>query len=162
MNIVWFNGPSAAEFYHIPPQSQEIGCNFIEQRRRVDHVCAYDGEVVNRLPQGHTRKSMGRPGWQAVMSDISYQCSGTMALVLAVELGWDHLYLVGCDWEITDISVFDQLYTWRPNTPRKLNRPRLSTLAMVAARLRLTAVGSPRDWPGVNFVSKKDFLAVTN
>ena len=153
--VVWFNGPSACDFYSIPPQSLEIGCNFIERRRPVDHVCAYDGELIRRLvPQSDrgywTRGAMLSPGWLQVPSDLEPSCSGTLALALAVHLSDQPIYVVGCDWQATDRSVFDAEYTWRPGTPRKVSNPRIKFVHGVMRDRPLRFV-HPRPQKGLGF-----------
>ena len=46
-SIVWWNGPSVKQFYNIPPQECEIGCNFILDHRKVHHVCCYDKPTMD-------------------------------------------------------------------------------------------------------------------
>jgi hypothetical protein len=163
MNIVWFNGPSAADMYHIP-QCQEIGCNFISDRRSVQHVCVYDREVINRIkPKAGvsywTRKHCVDQTFALVQTDYKYSCSGTMAVQLAKNLGWDDLYIIGCDWHLTDRSVFDDRYRWRSSPPRKVNNVRIKIIESLGRDMSITHVSdSPPIFAGIKKISKRDFL----
>lgn len=111
--IVWFNGPSQKELLFIPQQPVEIGCNYITQVRRVDHVVCYDAEVINNIEieQGikyHTRSFWAQPPvWNEIEND--YGCginSGLLAIILAKQLTKDNIYVIGCDWGLEKSSVF--------------------------------------------------------
>ena len=162
---VWFNGPSAVDLYHTPP-CFEIGCNFISERRSVDHVCAYDGEVMNRLRvtqgvQYWTRRNYTNDTWRMVDTDYKYSCSGTMALQLAVNLGRRDVYLLGCDWTHTDASVFDEQYEWRKQLPKKVNDVRIKMVERLAPMVGLTHVTDrPPIFAGVGTMSTRNFLDV--
>lgn len=165
MNIVWFNGPSAVNFYHIKP-AVEIGCNFISERRAVQHVCVYDGEVINRLKtdsvvQYWTRKNFTTKTFKLVHTDTRYSCSGTMALQLAFNLGLKNVYLLGCDWTHTDRSVFDERYKWRSGLPKKVNNVRIKIVESISAPINLTHVTDrPPIFAGVKTLSSNKFLDI--
>ena len=166
--IVWFNGPSATDLHHIPRQHTEIGCNFIEQHRSVHHVCAYDSPVLEAIQpkmdvQYWTRAQMVREPFRLTPSDVAYSCSGTMALRLAVHLGLSEIYVIGCDWEHTNHSLYDSAYTWRKYFPRKFTMARRRTLEATAQSLRVNMV-SQRGMPyqGTHTVKPADFLEIIN
>lgn len=168
MNIVWFNGPSATDLHHIPPQQLEIGCNFIQQHRPVHHVCAYDQDVITRVktqPQVcyWTRRQMVREPFRLTPSDVEYSCSGTMALRLAVHLALKEIYVIGCDWEHTNHSLYDSVYTWRRHLPRKFTIARRKTLEATAQTIRVNIV-SERNLPyqGIHTCKPADFLKIIN
>jgi len=146
MNIVWFNGPSAAQFHHIPAQACEIGCNFIQRVRAVHHVCAFDPQVIAAVDsqvstaQYWTRPSLGSANWTTPDSTLSAYCSGTLALTLADALGLGHVHVLGCDWGVTNASLFDAAYTWRQTTPAKNNRYKIQLLERLSTRLKITIV----------------------
>ena len=114
MNIVWFNGPSQNQLIdRIPIQHQEIGCNHIHRRRPVHHVVCYDWQMLDLIPPGAytrwCRSGIYHPHYRQVPYTLRQQPhnSGVLALLLALHLGWDHCYLLGCDWGISNDSVFD-------------------------------------------------------
>lgn len=161
---VWFNGPSARQLHHIRPQPLEIGCNFIERHRPVHHVCAYDQDVITRLPAVEgvrywTRRNLVNQQFQLTPSAIKYSCSGTMAIRLACHLGAQRIYVIGCDWEQTNASVYDSDYTWRPRQPRKYTLSRRETLVETARETELVLVSDRRvPYEGVKTIAIRDFL----
>jgi len=160
--VVWFNGPSARQFWHIPRQSLEIGCNFIEQHRDVDHVCAYDRQCIERIQQRPgvkywTRHAMRTVSWSAPESQHQPFDSGTLAVVLAHQLGVKSIHIMGCDWQHTNESVFDSAYTWRNYQPRKASLPKQKLLERIHMSTRVCVVTS-RPWRmAVDFISPKDY-----
>lgn len=162
MNLCWFNGPSARQFLHIPRQSFEIGCNFIEQHRPVDHVCAYDRQCLERIKprperQYWTRNALSHPGWKCTDSQHRSFDSGTLAMIVAHTLGLEHIYLIGCDWQHTNASIYDQLYEWRNYQPKKASLPKQKLLERLHSTMSITIV-TDRPWRmGVDFLSPKDF-----
>lgn len=153
---VWFNGPSVRQFLDMPRQPMEIGCNFIEQHRSVDHVCAYDRPVIERLTKrgltDHvsywTRTLHRRDPWKTVESKITYGewrhhtgfCSGTLALALALQLGCERINLLGLDWQATNQSIFDKQYEWRAFPPTKHNRQKLNFLRHISEITQLRVI----------------------
>lgn len=146
MVIVWFNGPSARDHYGIPPQSLEIGCNFILAHRKVHHVCAFDPQVINQIPQFDpavqywTRKPYHTDRWQLVDTAHRSLDSGQLAICLAMALGHSDIYVIGCDWGHTNESVFDQHYRFRKKTPEKRSNEHLRALNNLARHCRITMV----------------------
>ena len=114
MNIVWFNGPSA-EFWlqTLHKQQVEIGCNYIYQDRRVDHVCVYDHQMLPLIKDGPhklwCRNGIKDPRYEEVNYTARQQPhnSGAMAIRLAINLKLDHVFVLGCDWGITNKSRYD-------------------------------------------------------
>lgn len=164
MNVIWFNGPSARRFLDMPAQTLEIGCNFIERHRQVHHVCAYDRECIQRLPitegVGYwTRPAMITPQFQLVPNDVKYSCSGTMAIRLACHLGARSIYVIGCDWQHTNDSIYDSSYSWRSGKPRKYTLARRETLVRTAQEIELSLVTDREvSYAGVRTIGTDDFL----
>lgn len=173
---VFFNGPSVGQLLDIPRQPLEIGCNFIEQHRQVDHVCAYDRPVIDRLTAGGltpdvgywTRRQHQRDPWRTVESQITYGtwrhhtgfCSGTLALALAVQLGVKRIVLLGLDWQETNASIFDHRYEWRANQPIKHNRQKQDFLRHISEITQLDVVHDrPREFSDrISWIPTSDFL----
>lgn len=164
--VVWFNGPSARDLHHIAAQHREIGCNYIQTHRSVHHVCAYDRPVMERIAllpptQYWTRPAMQRPGWRILHSPKEYFCSGTMAIGLARELGYRDVFVVGCDWDQNDISIYDHIYQ-RPRPPRKKSIPRRRYIEQVHRDIGLVFVSDHRVDMQVDQISHKEFLRNIN
>ena len=154
--VVWFNGPSVRQFLDIPRQPLEIGCNFIEQHRQVHHVCAFDLPVMRSIEAAGpdpavsywTRRKFGTPTFKTFDSPIRYKghigvsgfCSGTLALALALSLGATQIDLIGCDWSITNESVYDSDYTWRDRQPNKTSKDKFKILNAVSEMTRVRIV----------------------
>lgn len=169
MVIVWFNGPSAREFYSIPPQTVEIGCNYILEHRPVHHVCAFDSQCINSIQiepgiQYWTRGRFTNSTWQRPDLDREYFCSGTLALAVAESLGHQEIYLVGCDWYLTNSSCFDQRYHWRRYLPNKVSRHKQKYLDALSQRISVTIVRDPADHQHfahtVKWIGPKGFRAL--
>ena len=146
MVTIWFNGPSAADHYGIPPQSLEIGCNHILEHRRVHHVCAFDPQVMNRITQFDpqvqywTRKHYCNARWCLVETAHAHLDSGGLAICLALALGHHDIYVIGCDWGHTNQSVFDHHYTFRKKAPEKRRNEHLRALNNLARHCDITMV----------------------
>jgi hypothetical protein len=131
------------------------------------HVCAYDRQVMEALKpkknvQYWTRRVMSHPNFQHVQYKHAIFCSGTLALSLARQLQLDHVYVIGCDWQETNASVYDYLYTWRNFQPKKNSIPRKKLLERMHVDMPITVVTN-RSWPmAVNFISVKKFLKIIN
>lgn len=116
--VVLFNGPSLNRYLKLPKAVTEIGCNHIEQVRPcVDHVVAYDHQILRQIPprpgvQYHTRNGRRWQHWAEVSFTSLDQphCSGTMAVLLARNLRCSSIRIVGCDWGVTTTSIFDEIY----------------------------------------------------
>ena len=117
--LVWFNGPSSLDLHKsIPPQTQEIGCNYIRQHRPVNHVVVFDTVLrpnINIDPgvtyygcNGHKQL----PHWQEVLYTTLDQPhnSGLLAVRLAMKLLFETIYILGCDWGSSNQSIFDNRY----------------------------------------------------
>ena len=116
-----FNGPSLKRYLGLPKSVAEIGCNHIQDLRPcVDHVVAYDSQILTHIPPRpaityHTRSGFRRDHW----GEVSYtsldqpHCSGTMAVLLAINLKFTSIRIVGCDWGVTVASLFDHIYHTR-------------------------------------------------
>lgn len=117
--LVWFNGPTSLDLHNkIPPQPQEIGCNYILQHRAVNHVVAMDRALRPSITiqpnvqyygcNGHKQL----PHWQEVLYTTldQPQNSGLLAVRLAMNLKFKPIYVLGCDWGANDQSIFDAKY----------------------------------------------------
>ena len=112
--IVWFNGPSRDSYLNIEKKYTEFGCNHIRRHRAVDHVCVYDPitiPYVNVEPNvkywtrnGHSEFEHFKQVWYAIINQP--QNSGVMAVRCALNLGYKKIYIIGCDWGITNKSVY--------------------------------------------------------
>jgi hypothetical protein len=174
--VVWFNGPSVRQFLDIPRQPLEIGCNFIEQHRAVDHVCAYDRPVIQRLDSEGlnpnvtywTRRNYQNQSWNTVASNVSHGewrhhtgfCSGTLALTLAIQFGCRKINLLGLDWQRTNHSIYDEQYPWRSFPPTKHNTHKLRFLRHVSEITQLNVIhDQPRDFGfPLLWTSAKEFM----
>ena len=112
--IVWFNGPSAKELHKtLPKKYIEFGCNFIRRDRAVDHVCVHDPITKPLIDIEDNVKYWARNGqkdktFDEVVYPMSEQPenSGMLALYVALKLGFKKIYIIGCDWGITNKSVY--------------------------------------------------------
>ncbi len=143
--MVWFNGPSVRQFLDIPRQPLEIGCNFIEQHRSVDHVCAYDRQCVALIEpqegvQYWTRRACERDHFRYHRSDINYYDSGTLALNVAMNLIRTPVYVLGCDWGESNGSIYDEQYTWRDHQPGKQTNAKMKLIEQINRRVQLIFV----------------------
>ena len=172
---VFFNGPSVKQFYNIPPQPLEIGCNFILDHRKVHHVCCYDQPAMQILAKTPvegvkywTRRIFGGPFWNHFKSEIHHKryrnisgyCSGTLALVLAIHLGAKQIYLLGCDWSLTNDSVYDKKYKWRKFKPNKTSKDKFALLEMISELAELTIVHTNKRelGPKVKWITPAEFM----
>jgi len=121
--LIWFNGPSQSKLADtLPRQPIELGCNYIETIRPVDAVCAFDIEVVKQLKintntRYYTRADARIDGWRLVDNHIvSGANSGILACWVAVnEFNYEgDIYIIGCDWGLTEHSSFDHIYGHGP------------------------------------------------
>jgi len=117
--IIWFNGPSRDNLIKtVPKQKLEIGCNYIEQMRAVDVVCAFDIDVVHQIkPQPgrlyYTREQGQHPGWITARDlIIGGGNSGVIACWVAKKMVIpnEKIYIIGCDWGLSDNSSDDHIY----------------------------------------------------
>lgn len=114
MNIVWFNGPSQEKLINtLPPQECEIGCNYIQTRRPVHYVCAYDKPVVDSIQIDPSigyytiPENAHLPHWKPIMDPLTSGInSGLLAVILATQLSISPIYIIGCDWGLSEASVF--------------------------------------------------------
>ena len=117
--LVWFNGPSALNLHTIiPPQPQEIGCNYIRQHRLVNRVVVFDRALRPTIaiePGVEYYGCNGQrelPTWQEVHYTTLDQPhnSGLLAVKLAMNLKFSTIYILGCDWGHSNQSIFDAQY----------------------------------------------------
>ena len=82
-------------------------------------------------------------------------------MVLALQLGATAITLLGCDWTITNNSVYDERYTWRAFPPTKHNKEKFKLFAMLSELVPVTVVhDTPREILGEHVIWKpsKDYL----
>ena len=99
------------------------------------------------------------PQFQLVPNDVKYSCSGTMAIRLACHLGARSIYVIGCDWQHTNDSIYDSSYSWRSGKPRKYTLARRETLVRTAQEIELSLVTDREvSYAGVRTIGTDDFL----
>jgi hypothetical protein len=142
--VVWFNGPSQKKLiYTLPPQTLEVGCNFIERYRPVHHVCAYDIPIVQKISmttgvQYHTRPDATRAGWNIIRDHtLASTNSGCLAVYVALQNTKGPVYIIGCDWGTTDTSTQDELYGKGYTTRKYTNSMRRKLKEMSQGNLLL-------------------------
>ena len=163
MNIIWFNGPSQLDLVdRLPPQDQEIGCNMISGRRSVDHVCVYDWQMLDKIAAGPRlwcRNGIKHPRFTEVPYPLRLQPhnSGVLALHLARHLKWDHAYIIGCDWGVSNQSVYD--YGDR-NSVLKYTNSQKHIVEEISATLKLCVVNDKPVDLRVDQIAIDNFLQV--
>ena len=115
--IVWLNGPSRQPLIKtLPQQNIEVGCNYIRQDRKVNHVVCFDQQMIKALKQQEGVKYWTRPyygsiggPWQSIKESLNIhpQNSGVLAIQLAYNLSKDNIYIIGLDWGITKETSYD-------------------------------------------------------
>ena len=134
--IVFFNNPEVKEQSRLLPKKHtEIGCNYFNQIRTMDHICAYDPHTAGLIPQNSpqtqywTRNGNRSTSWNELCCPIVYnpQDSGTMAILLAIKLGAKDIYILGCGWGKTNQSIFDHLYN-NPKNVQKVSNLKIKLL----------------------------------
>tara|TARA_B100000214_G_scaffold363608_1_gene329293 strand:- start:407 stop:934 length:528 start_codon:yes stop_codon:yes gene_type:complete len=117
--IVWLNGPSRQSLIKTLPQQEiEVGCNYIRQDRKVDHVVCFDHQMMRALKQEEGVKYWTRNYyanippfrglWNSVVSNnIDPQNSGVLAIQLAHNISKGNIYIIGLDWGITKETSYD-------------------------------------------------------
>ena len=136
--IVWLNGPSRQSLIKtLPQQNIEIGCNYIRNDRKVDHVVCFDQPMMKLLKQEEGVKYWTRnyyaniPPFRDVWSSVKpidgkfrveAQNSGLLAIQLAHNLTdrkKDNIYIIGCDWGITKETSYDYSHVRGKHKPLK-------------------------------------------
>lgn len=142
MTIVWFNGPSQDPLISVLPKRHfEIGCNFIQQIRSVDAVCVYDLEIMDKIKLQdsityYTRPEGQRAGYTVIDDSVLNSTnSGLLALWVAVNHTQDPIYIIGCDWGITDKSCQDIFYGKNYSTRKYTNSIKRKVKQILGDRL---------------------------
>lgn len=135
--LVFFNGPSVTQFYTLPRKITEIGCNFIQRHRSMDHVCCFDHQMKSKITLTpptlyHCRNGHRGGGWGEVTwsSHETIQNSGMMAIRLAITLRFQRIWVLGCDWGMTTQSVYDHLYHKDPLLPQAPGRKKYTNSSL--------------------------------
>jgi len=154
--IIWFNGPSRDKLIDtLPQQKLEIGCNYIEQVRAVDVVCAFDTEVVHSIKTQparlyYTRPDAQYPNWITVRDlRIGGGNSGVIACWAAQKMAVanEKIYIIGCDWGLSDNSSDDHIYN--KGTQRKFTNNIKKTIERLLHGLDVAVVNGAT--PDVQF-----------
>ena len=127
--IVWFSGISALNLCDVMPYGkyEEVGCNRFDEWRAVQHLVAYDRQMVQRIQckphvQYHTQAKWRQDPWHAIKwnkHSRPISDSGTLAVELARQQGHKTIYIIGADWGVTDTSLQQHHYEFRGHTPPK-------------------------------------------
>ena len=165
--VVWFNGPSADHLLvTLPPQDLEIGCNYIQFARPIHMVCAFDVAVVKRIKRDpsieyYTRPDAQHTGWN-ILNDMQLNGtnSGLMAVYLAMQKSMEPIYILGCDWGLTDRSVQDPMYG-KSYTTRKYTNSIKRKLSTLTQSRRCYVVNDCVPDVDVPVITTTDFLAIT-
>lgn len=165
--IIWFNGPSRDKLIKtLPRQPIEIGCNYIQEVRDVDHVCAFDIKVVGDIKmkpntQYHTRHEGQFPGWQIVDNHLtSGGNSGLLACCVASTIAKDKIYIIGCDWGLTDNSSDDHIYQTGPK--RKYTNNIKKSISLILKGMEVWIVNDLKPDVPFNIISTDQFLSTIN
>ena len=144
----------------------EIGCNYIEKIRPVDHVCAFDIDVALKLKlkpniQYHTRPQSTLPGWN-IINDTRTDGgnSGVLACLVASQLPKQPIYIIGCDWGLTDDSSDDRIYKKGPR--RKYTNNIKKATASILNGTEVWIVNNRKPDVPFNIISVDDFLSKIN
>jgi len=143
MTVVWFNGPSRQLLIdRLPRQAIEIGCNYISRDRPVDYVCVFDRAVKTQLeiiPSVNYRtipRLAHYPNWIPVLNSDNATNSGMLAVLLATQLSKEAIYVIGCDWGLTQDTVYDYGTVFQ----RKYNNQCRKYLELLARNHSITVV----------------------
>tara|TARA_S200002703_G_scaffold84090_1_gene72481 strand:+ start:8018 stop:8542 length:525 start_codon:yes stop_codon:yes gene_type:complete len=165
--LIWFNGPSRDKFINrLPRQPMEIGCNYIESVRPVDHVCAFDIKVANDIKlrantQYHTRPQATIPGWNIIHDTrTDGGNSGVLACLVASQLPSEPIYIIGCDWGITDTSSDDHIYQTGPK--RKYTNNIKKSIGVILEGMEVWIVNDLKPDVPFNIISTDKFLSTIN
>lgn len=161
--IVWFNGPSSDELLvTLPPQDLEIGCNYIQHVRPVHMVTAYDLLVVDRIKQDptieyYTRPDAAKHKWNVLKDPVLNSTnSGIMAVYVAMQKSMNPIFIVGCDWGLTDKSTQDPMYNKGPQR-KYTNDMRHKLKAITQGRQCYVVNDRPVDVP-LPIIGRNDFM----
>lgn len=164
--LVWWNGKSALKLHGIVPRVyREFGCNYILNNRDVTDICVYDGEQVAIInDKGHWKPNHGwwcqskyqqyinqLPAWTQwhfkPLDNPGIKDSGCMALEIARQEGYKHIHVLGCDWGVSDASIYDDLYAnnrWHMKVnqhyPGKVTAPKTEYLVQLQREVDITWV----------------------
>ena len=144
----------------------EIGCNYIQEVRDVDHVCAFDIKVVEDIKiksntQYHTRPEGQFPGWKIIDNAFtSGGNSGLIACCLASMIATDKIYIIGCDWGLTDNSSDDHIYQKGPM--RKYTNNIKKSMSVILKGMEVWIVNDLEPDVPFNIISTNKFLSTIN
>jgi len=182
--IVFFNGESVKPFLSIKKLYEEYGCNYIQEHRQVDNVVCYDNQTMNKInPLTPGIKYWARPQWHKhpwLKDDYPQEwdptCSGLYALWIARQ--HKKIYILGCDWEINDDSIFDNNYGYvdvkvtrydksgeghSSVKPRKFSNARKKWLERFAEKYKIAMVHEQkRKFANVEWITPSDFIKKYN
>ena len=139
----------------------EIGCNHFHTHRQLDHLCVYDWQLFDSIPdlscELWCRQGIKHPRFQEVPYVASEQAhnSGVLALHLASYLGLRRVYVLGCDWGLTHRSIFS--YGARDSELKYTNDQR-KVMMRIAQKISIVVVNDQAPDVGVPVVSRDEFL----
>ena len=118
--IVFFNGPSVRHYLSLYLDNHvKIGCNWMFERTPLNHCVCLDWRMQDNIDEAYPdlvqstrfwcQNGFQRPGWQPISYPMTEQPqnSGMLALTLAVQLQPREIWVVGCDWGLNNLSLFD-------------------------------------------------------
>ena len=144
----------------------EIGCNYIQEVRDVDHVCAFDIKVVEDIKiksntQYHTRPEGQFPGWKIIDNAFtSGGNSGLIACCVASMIARDKIYIIGCDWGLTEDSSDDHIYQKGPM--RKYTNNIKKSIGVILKGMEVWIVNDLEPDVPFNIISTNKFLSTIN
>ena len=126
--LIWFSGPSAINLVDVVPYGiyEEYATNHFDEFRSVDHICAYDNQIVRRIEckphiKYHTQVKWSKHPWQPHRwraGEVAISDSGTLAVEVAL-VKHQEVFVIGADWGVTDVSIQDHHYGFRGWSPPK-------------------------------------------
>ena len=163
--LVWWNGKSALKLHDIVPKGyREFGCNYILNSRDVTDICVYDGEQVaiindkNHWQPGHNWWCQSKyqqyitqlppKRWRfKPLKDQGIKDTGCMALEIARQEGYKNIHVIGCDWGVSDASIYDVMYAnnrWHMKVnqhyPGKVTQPKIEYLLRLQTAVNINWV----------------------
>lgn len=162
--IVWFSGISALNLIDAVPycRFEEYAANHFDEYRAVDNIVAYDRQIIAQIDckphiQYHTQPKWAQSPWRSMewnKDQVAISDSGTLAVEVALSKHQE-VYIIGCDWNSTDISLQDHHYKFRGWSPPKFVKQHTW---LEQRGHRVTWVHLKRQAWMTNFLSHSDFL----
>ena len=132
----------------------------------MDHVCAFDIDVALKLKfrpntQYHTRPQVALPGWN-IINDTKTDGgnSGILACLVATQFPKEPIFIIGCDWGLTDTSSDDSIYNKGPT--RKYTNNIKKSIAYILKDKDVWIVNDSQPDVPFNIISTDQFLSTIN